>query len=229
MMYPTTALPERSEATQQRTHQLFEESQEQLHKRTDYMFAALMAFQWAAGVVAALWISPKAWVGQTSSIHLHVWAALLLGGAISGFPIFLAITQPGKTLTRHAIAIGQMLTSALLIHLTGGRIETHFHIFGSLAFLAFYRDWRVLLTATVVVAADHALRGFFWPESVFGIATASQWRWLEHAGWVVFEDVFLVMACVQGQEEMSGMAQRQDAANRANAAKSKFVACMSHE
>ena len=37
-----------------------------------------------------------------------------------------------------------MLMSALLIHLTGGRIETHFHVFGSLAILAFYRDWRVL-------------------------------------------------------------------------------------
>ena len=28
-----------------------------------------------------------------------------------------------------------MLMSVLLIHLSGGRIETHFHIFGSLAFL----------------------------------------------------------------------------------------------
>ena len=46
-----------------------------------------------------------------------------------------------------------MLMGALLIHLTGGRIETHFHVFGSLAFLAFYRDWRVLVPATVVVAA----------------------------------------------------------------------------
>ena len=52
-----------------------------------------------------------------------------------------------------------MLMGALLIHLTGGRIETHFHVFGSLAFLAFYRDWRVLVPATVVVALDHLLRG----------------------------------------------------------------------
>ena len=43
-------------------------------------------------------------------------------------------------MTRHVIAISQMLTSALLIHLSGGRIETHFHVFGSLAFLAFYLD-----------------------------------------------------------------------------------------
>ena len=89
-----------------------------------------------------------------------------------------------------------MLMGALLIHLTGGRIETHFHVFGSLAFLAFYRDWRVLIPATIVVALDHMLRGFFWPQSVYGVLVASQWRWLEHAAWVVFEDVFLVVSCL---------------------------------
>jgi hypothetical protein len=35
-----------------------------------------------------------------------------------------------------------MLWSALLIHLTGGRIETHFHVFGSLGILAGYRGAR---------------------------------------------------------------------------------------
>ena len=88
-----------------------------------------------------------------------------------------------------------MLMGALLIHLTGGRIETHFHVFGSLAFLAFYRDWRVLVPATIVVALDHLLRGIFWPQSVYGVLVASQWRWLEHAAWVIFEDIFLVVSC----------------------------------
>ena len=64
--------------------------------------------------------------------------------------------RPGETLTRHVVAVGQMLTGALLIHLTGGRIETHFHVFGSLAFLAFYLDWRVLVTASAV--ARHGTR-----------------------------------------------------------------------
>ena len=117
--------------------------------------------------------------------------------------------RPGSTLTRHVIAIGQTLTSALLIHLLGGRIETHFHVFGSLAFLAFYRDWRVLITASAVVAADHLLRGVVWPQSVYGIVTASPWRWLEHAAWVVFEDVFLLWSCRQGISEMRDTARRQ--------------------
>jgi signal transduction histidine kinase len=110
-----------------------------------------------------------------------------------------------------------MLTSALLIHVTGGRIETHFHVFGSLAFLAFYRDWRVLITATVVVAVDHMARGLFWPQSVFGVLAASPWRWLEHAGWVIFEDTFLFISIRQSLGEMSEVAARRARLEAVNA------------
>ncbi len=85
---------------------------------------------------------------------------------------------------------GTQLMSALLIHLTGGRIETHFHVFGSLAILAFYRDWRVLISASAVVYVDHLLRGMLWPQSVYGVLAAPVWRSLEHAGWVIFEVTF---------------------------------------
>ncbi|HWX20279.1 MAG TPA: ATP-binding protein [Candidatus Binatia bacterium] len=193
----------------ERTITLFGESQDQIHLRTDRMFAWLMLFQWVGGIAAALWISPRTWIGATSQTHVHVWAAIFLGGAISGFPIFLAFKRPGQAFTRHTIAVAQMLTSALLIHLTGGRIETHFHVFGSLAFLAFYRDWRVLVSATVVVALDHLLRGIFLPQSVFGVLTPSSWRWLEHAGWVIFEDVFLVVSIQQSRRDMRQVAERQ--------------------
>src|SRR6266480_919358 len=159
------AIKEKEECQAQR---LFQRLQHEIFCRTDRLFAGLMTFQWFAGVVAALWISPKTWAGTQSQTHIHVWAALLLGGAITSLPVLLALTRPGRTVTRHVIAVGQMLTSALLIHLLGGRIETHFHVFGSLAFLAFYRDWRVLISASAVVAADHFIRGLFWPQSVYG-------------------------------------------------------------
>lgn len=193
----------------QRTAALFEQSQMQIHQRADRVFAWLMVFQWLAGIAAALWISPKTWIGTTSQTHIHVWAAVFLGGAISGFPVFLACKWPGYAFTRHTIAVAQMLTSALLIHLTGGRIETHFHVFGSLAFLAFYRDWRVLISATVVVAVDHFLRGVFAPQSVFGVLTPTSWRWLEHAGWVIFEDIFLLISIQQSLRDMRQVAERQ--------------------
>src|SRR5688500_19972792 len=100
------------------------------------MFAALMAMQWIAGVVAAAVITPRTWVGPVSGVHPHVTDAVVLGGAIAVLPIALALLQPGRAFTRHVIAVMPMLASALLIHLTGGRLETHVHGFGSIATLA---------------------------------------------------------------------------------------------
>lgn len=200
--------PTKPEANARRVEEIFNEHQGLVHKRTDRMFAVLMALQCLAGVAAAVWVSPKTWIGAQSNTHPHVWAALFLGGAISSLPIMLALTRPGHPTTRYTVAVGQMLMGSLLIHLTGGRIETHFHVFGSLAFLSFYRDWRVLVPATVVVAADHFLRGIFWPQSVYGVLTASNWRWLEHAGWVIFEDAFLLIAVKHSIGEMWGIAER---------------------
>jgi signal transduction histidine kinase len=195
---------------------LFQAHQQAIYRQTDRMFGHLMWIQWLAGVAFALIVAPKTWVGSSSETHTHVWAAVVLGGAIAVFPIVLAFIRPGQPSTRYVIATAQMLISALLIHLTGGRIETHFHVFGSLAFLAFYRDWRVLIPATVVVALDHMLRGIFWPQSVYGVLVASQWRWVEHAAWVVFEDVVLVMSCVRGTRELREIAARTAALEDAN-------------
>jgi PAS domain S-box-containing protein len=205
------------EAVSARALSLFQQAESQIHQRTDRMFAKLMVFQWLAGIIAAVWISPKTWIGATSEVHLHVWAAIFLGGAIASFPIFMVLKYPGTAITRHTIAVAQMLFSSLLIHLSGGRVETHFHVFGSLAFLAFYRDWRVLISATVVVALDHFLRGTFWPQSVFGIMTASPWRWMEHAAWVLFEDFFLLISIRQSLADMFGLAERQASLEAVNA------------
>src|SRR5438034_9627984 len=101
-------------AIAQRTSALFGTVRQGVFQRTDRLFAGLMLFQWLAGIAAALWISPQTWAGSESRIHLHVWAALYLGGAITALPVFLALTHPGNAVTRHAIAIGQLSTSASL-------------------------------------------------------------------------------------------------------------------
>jgi signal transduction histidine kinase/CheY-like chemotaxis protein len=163
--------------------------------QTDRAFSLLLVLQWLAGIALALWFMPNTPIGRTQPFHVHLWTAIALGGAFSLPAAALGWFRSGKTSTRQCIAVAQMLSSALLIHLTGGRIETHFHVFGSLAFLAFYRDWRVLITASVVVATDHFFRGYYWPQSIFCTTDAESWRWLEHTGWVVFEDIFLIYTC----------------------------------
>lgn len=189
--------------TAARAEELREAQIKSRQAKVDRLFAVLLAIQYVAGIIGAMVVSPYAWEGKERVLHMHVWVAILGGAGIAILPILLAIFRPGTALTRHVIAASQMLSSALLIHLTGGRIETHFHVFGSLAFLAFYLDWKVILTATTVIAADHFARGIFWPESVYGVANPEWWRFLEHAGWVVFEDIFLVWACFFSLRELA--------------------------
>jgi signal transduction histidine kinase len=192
-----------------RAEVLRQQHQVALWTQTDRLFAGLLVLQWLACIFLAVWLSPFAWRGLDRYVHPHIWMAVGIGGLVTALPVWLAIFQPAQTSTRMTIAVAQMLHSSLLIHLSGGRLETHFHVFGSLAFLSFYRDWRVLIPATIVVAIDHAWRGIFLPESVFGLVSATDYRWVEHAGWVVFEDIFLVWSCIRSARELQMLATRQ--------------------
>ena len=195
--------------TDARVEALVANDHRRLCVQTDRVFAFLLLAQWIFGIVLAAAISPLAWTGSQSAIHPHLWLAIVLGGLVCALPAYLAYAAPGQPITRHVVAVGQMAVGGLLIHLTGGRIETHFHVFGSLAFLSAYRDPKVLGTASLVVLADHVARGLFFPHSVFGAAIASVWRPLEHVGWVVFEDVVLYAQCLRAAAAARSMAVRQ--------------------
>src|ERR1700693_1545381 len=97
---------------------LFSDMRSAIFRCTDRLFACLMVFQWLAGVVAALLLSPTAWAGEQSQTHIHVWAAIFLGGAIAIAPLAMVLALPGRTLTRHGGAVAQMLTWGLVVGLT---------------------------------------------------------------------------------------------------------------
>jgi signal transduction histidine kinase/DNA-binding response OmpR family regulator len=242
------------EAVAERTRALYEQHRQAVLRRTDRLFAGLLGFEWAAATLLATWVAPRAWSETPLAGQPFFREALQWGAMITCLPMLLALTRPGRTVTRHTIAVAQMLMSGLLIHMSGGRVETHFHVFGSLAFLGFYRDWRVLATASAVTALNHLAIGRFWPLSVYGPAGANPWQWIEHTGWVVFENLFLIPACVQGAWEMWEIAERQalleetrarieqtvrerteqwqratEEAQAASRAKSEFLANVSHE
>jgi signal transduction histidine kinase len=187
-----------------------------IYVRTDQLFAVLMFFQFVAAVAAAYFISPRTWSGMESSVHIHLYAAIGIGFLLAAFPIFLVFRSPGAKINQYVISASQLMFSGLLIHLTGGRIETHFHVFGSLAFIAFYRDWKVLMPATIVTAVDHLARAVYFPESIFGVLTAAPWRAIEHAGWVVFENIFLIYSCVIGTREVRMIAERRAELEKTN-------------
>ena len=158
----------------------------------------VLAAEWAALLLVSLILRPR-----------HIWMALLAGPCVLFPAIALARFRPARAFTRHAVAVAQMVVSSLLIGLTGGRIETHFHIFGSLALLAFYRDWRVLALASAVAVSDHFLRGLWSPHTMYGMDAVGPWRWLEHTWWIAFEDYFLFRAMNASHAEMRVIAEHE--------------------
>ncbi len=185
-----------------RAEEILRDNQRQIFVRTDRLFAVLLNLEWLAAVVIAVCLTPSTWDGAEGTLHPHVALAVLMGGALCAVPGALAWRYPGEPVTRYSIAIAQTMFSTLFIHVTGGRIETHFHVFVSLAILAAYRDWKLYIPVTAYVAADHLIRGIYWPLSTYGVLTASPWRSVEHAAWVLFEDVFVILSIRQSVREM---------------------------
>lgn len=88
--------------------------------------------------------------------------ALVVGLPAVIVPIFFIKTQGQSELTQHVVAVSFMLFSALHIQQMQGMIEMHFGVFVFMSFLAYYQNWKVFVTAVLVVAVHHV--GFFFMQ-----------------------------------------------------------------
>jgi len=85
------------------------------------------------------------------------WEAMLVGGLLSGVTIVLTRVAPGTVGARTSVSLALMGYSALFIDLTHGMMEAHFHVFAVLAFLIYYRDWRMPALAGGAIFAQQAV------------------------------------------------------------------------
>jgi signal transduction histidine kinase/ActR/RegA family two-component response regulator len=191
----------------ERTERLLADQFNAAHRHTDRLFAVLMPLQWIVSVLAVFFFAPP--VASGAHDYRPVWSALLVGGCITVVPVYLALWRPGRFSTRQVIAVAQISWSALLIHLTSGQLEAQFHVFISLAMLACYRDWRVLATATAVVACEQLFRGVIGPLPTLALLEIQVMHSAEHLAWVAFEDGFLLVSMRQSVREMSQIARQQ--------------------
>ena len=105
--------------------------------------------------------------------------------------------RANRTVQATAVGFGLMSSSAILVHLSGGYIELHFHFFVMLVFLALFQDWTPYMLAVAYVAIHHGIIGFLWPHDVYNhpAAFASPWTWAGiHAFFVLWSCVGSVIA-----------------------------------
>ena len=162
-----------------------------------------------AGVLLAYFLSPLTWRGWESETHPHVWASIAAALLLGIGPAMLAWKDASWKGTQYVVAAAQLLFSALFIHVSGGRIETHFHVFASIGILAIYKNPYVLIVATGVTAVDHLMRGVLWPRSIYGVTTFEFFRTIEHAAWAIAEVVGLMFGIFQSRAQTRQLVQQE--------------------
>ncbi|HEX9445544.1 MAG TPA: GAF domain-containing protein, partial [Candidatus Binatia bacterium] len=119
------------------------------------------------------------------------------GLIVAAFALIARWKGGGRTFQATVVGLGLMTSSAILVHLSGGYIEMHFHFFVMLVFLALYQDWIPYLLAIAYVAVHHGLLGVLWPREVYNhaAAIAAPWTWAGiHAFFVLWASLGSIIA-----------------------------------
>jgi len=161
----------------------------------------LTGLAWFHAVLIAL-IGPVAGYSWELSIPAlfrdgTVLHTFLEGLIVAGFALMGSIGWSSRTFRASIVSFGLISASAILVHLSGGYIEIHFHFFVMLVFLALYQDWAPYLLAAAFVGVHHGIVGTLSPEEVYNHPAAlnAPWTWGGiHAFFIVFQCVGSIIA-----------------------------------
>ncbi len=144
-------------------------------------------------------------VGYGTHLIGAVAGGLLTAAALTGYFLFR-----GTLFLRILNGLILMVYSAVFIQQQMGRIEMHFHIFGALAFLVAYRDWKVLLPAAGLIAVHHGVFNYCQENEIaFGgiipmvFSYGTGWDIvIVHAFFVIFETSILIVYAYSFESQM---------------------------
>jgi diguanylate cyclase (GGDEF)-like protein len=106
----------------------------------------------------------------------------------------LAASHPvlGRRARASAAVLGLTTASAVIVHLSGGVVEAHFHFFVMIGVITLYQDWLPFGLALGYVVVHHTVLGTLAPAEVFNHPAAQHapWRWaLIHGAFVLAASV----------------------------------------
>jgi len=148
---------------------------------------------WQARHKAILW---AVWLHAVGIGGYVLWQGAgpldaVLHAAPVGATAALAMVQRLPRRVRASLAtLGCMASSAVLVHLSHGLIEMHFHFFVMLAVITFYQEWRTFLLAIAFVVVEHAVVGVIAPHAVYSHGDA----WVNPVKWAVVHALFVAGA-----------------------------------
>jgi signal transduction histidine kinase len=170
-----------------------------------HLVRAVTGVSWRAILPSGRSLPDEIWLPRHRAIlillWLHVvgvalyaaWASGIAHALVEALAIAIPTMLAGTTLRgrrfQSAMAsIGLMMASAVVVHLSGGYVEAHFHFFVALAVVALYQDWVPFSLAFGYVVVHHGIIGALYPQAVFNHPAAweSPWLWaIIHGGFVL--------------------------------------------
>ncbi len=180
---------------------LFAAYEQAVFDRANRLFLRLLPAQWICAVMAALWLHRS----QTMLV------GALLAGALCSVPAMALMRErPHVFSTRAFVALSQAGFSLIFMGLSAGQIEMDFHVFGSLAFLALYRDWRILPLAGLAAVIHPLVASHPWPIGGMDPAEGSFSHTIGFSGWIAFEAMALCWLCVISRRDMREICEQQE-------------------
>jgi len=119
--------------------------------------------------------------------------ALGYASVIAVFALLSAVAGARhRTFASAMNAVGLVTCSAVLVDLSGGVIEMHFHFFVMVGILTLYQDWLPFLLAIGFVVLHHAVFGLLDPGAVYNHQAAID----NPIGWAAIHGAFVLAASI---------------------------------
>lgn len=148
-----------------------------------------------AGLVALLWLHVPAVVAFGLVQGSAFGHAVVEGIPLALFAALGTFLRLGRRLRMASATVGLMMSSAIVVHLSEGSGESHFHFFVMVAVVSLYQSWSPFLLAVGFVIAHHGIVGVLDPSAVFNHPAALEhpWRWaVLHGAFILGESIALL-------------------------------------
>jgi hypothetical protein len=108
----------------------------------------------------------------TRKLDGHTSTELALLAALALLSSAAARTTTRRGTQASLTALGLLASSGVLVHLTDGLVEAHFHFFVMVGLLTLYQEWKPFAVAIGFVALHHGVVGTLAPETVYNHPSA---------------------------------------------------------
>lgn len=97
----------------------------------------------------------------------------------------------GRLVRSLGVTVGLAVSSTVLLSVTSGLAEAHFHYFVVVGLVALYQDWRPYLVALAYIVVGHGIIGAVAPGAIYSHPQAVANPWL----WALVHGAFVLAAC----------------------------------